>query len=256
VRDEAFAFSIDGDEHTPMWAMVGVGGDRLVAHGINLERESPTFVVAGPARSGRSTLLAVMAHSLLRTGTEVVLVCPRPSPLRELAGLPGVRALLTSADLTEEQLAPLLDPDGTPVVLIIDDGELVMDAPAKTWLRGYVRTAGDVRRGLILGGNAAEICAGFSGWQVDLKKNRRGALLSPQSTVDGDLLGVRVARSMISPRVTPGRALVHLGSGDLITLQVPVPGVTRVAPAVLPPPVSARSLRTPLPDVELENNNV
>jgi S-DNA-T family DNA segregation ATPase FtsK/SpoIIIE len=254
--DEAFAFSIDGDEHTPMWAMVGVGGDRLVAHGINLERESPTFVVAGPARSGRSTLLAVMAHSLLRTGTEVVLVCPRPSPLRELAGLPGVRALLTSADLTEEQLAPLLDPDGTPVVLIIDDGELVMDAPAKTWLRGYVRTAGDVRRGLILGGNAAEICAGFSGWQVDLKKNRRGALLSPQSTVDGDLLGVRVARSMISPRVTPGRALVHLGSGDLITLQVPVSGVTRVAPAVLPPPVSARSLRTPLPDVELENNNV
>lgn len=249
--EQAFGFSIDGDEHTPMWAMLGVGGDQLVAHGVNLERDAPTFVVAGPARSGRSTLLQVMAHSLLRTGTELVLVCPRPSPLRDLAGAPGVRAVLTHSELSEEDLAPLLDPDGTPVVMIVDDGELVMDVPAKNWLRSYVRTAGDSRRGLILGGNSAEICAGFAGWQVDLKKNRRGALLSPQSTVDGDLLGVRVARSMISPKVTPGRALVHLGSGELITLQVPVLG--RTAAPVLAHPLSTLSLH--LPAVELEINN-
>ena len=254
--DQAFGFAVDADEHTPMWAMLGVGGDQLVAHGINLERDSPTFVVAGPARSGRSTLLAVMAHSLLRTGTDLVLVCPRPSPLRDLEGAPGVRAVLTHSEIAEDDLAPLLAADGTPVVLIVDDGELVMDAPAKNWLRTYVRTAGDNRRGLILGGNAAEICAGFAGWQVDLKKNRRGALLSPQSTVDGDLLGVRVARSMVSPKITPGRALVHLGSGDLITLQVPVLGRPAAAATVLPRPVSAMSLRPPLPDVELENTNV
>ena len=222
--DQAFEFAIDGDENAPMWAMVGVGGDQLVAHGIDLERDAPTFVVAGPARSGRSTLLAVMAHSLLRTGTELVIACPRASPLRDLAGVPGVRAVLTHTELTEGDLAPLLDPDGTPVVFIVDDGEMLMDAPAKTWLRAYIRSAGDCRRGLILGGNAAEICAGFSGWQVDLKKNRRGALLSPQSTVDGDLLGARVARSMISAKISQGRALVHLGSGELLTLQVPVLG--------------------------------
>ena len=253
--DQAFGFAVDGDEHTPMWAMLGVGGDQLVAHGINLERDAPTFVVAGPARSGRSTLLTVMAHSLLRTGTELVLVCPRPSPLRDLAGTPGVRAVLTHTEITESDLAPLLDPDGLPVVLIVDDGEMVMDAPAKNWLRAYVRSAGDTRRGLVLGGNAAEICAGFAGWQVDLKKNRRGALLSPQSTVDGDLLGVRVARSMISTRITPGRALVHLGSGDLVTLQVPVLG-TPAPVAALPQPVRALSLRLPLPDTQLENHDV
>jgi len=226
--EQAFAFAEDDgdagadDGRSVMWALVGVGGDRLVAHGIDLERDAPTFVVAGPARSGRSTLLGVMARSLLRSGTELVLVCPRTSPLRALGSEPGVRALITHTELTEDDLAPHLDPDGRPVVLVVDDGEMVMDAPAKLWLRAFVRSAGDNRRGLILGGNAAEICAGFAGWQVDVKKNRRGALLSPQSTIDGDLLGVRVARSMVSAKITPGRGLVHLGSGDLLTLQLPL----------------------------------
>jgi S-DNA-T family DNA segregation ATPase FtsK/SpoIIIE len=206
-----------------MWALVGVGGDRLLAHGIDLERDAPTFIVAGPSRSGRSSLLAVMANSLLRAGTEIVLASPRPGPLRELAGTPGVRALFSHTELTEDDLAPHLDPDGTPVVFIVDDGEMLMDVPAKAWLRSFVRTAGDHRRGLILGGNAAELCAGFSGWQIDAKKNRRGALLSPQNAIDGDLLGVRLARSAVSPRVVPGRAIAHFGSGELVTLQIPAP---------------------------------
>lgn len=220
--DQALGFT-GGVENGPMWALIGVGGDQLFAHGMDFENDAPTFVVAGPARSGRSTLLGVMACSLLRSGTELVLVCPRSSPLRELVDMRGVRALVTNADLAETDLAPHLDPDGTstPVVLIVDDGELVVDSPARTWLRNYVRTAGDNRRGLILGGNAAEIGAGFSGWQVDARKNRRGALLSPQSTVDGDLVGVRVTRSMVSSKITPGRALVHLGTGDFLTLQIP-----------------------------------
>ena len=238
--ESAFALADRDEHHPPMWAMIGVGGDELVAHGIDFERDSATFVVAGPARSGRSTLLAVMARSLLRGGSELVLVCPRSSPLRELADAPGVRAMVTSADLTEEDIRPHLEPDGTPVVLIIDDGEMVMDSPAKLWLRTYIRSAGDNRRALILGGNSAEICAGFAGWQVDVKKNRRGALLSPQNTVDGDLLGVRVARSMVSARVSPGRALAHLGTGDLLTLQIPeapaAPTAAPLEPTVAPLP--------------------
>ncbi len=66
--------------------------------------------------------------------------------------------------------------------------------------------------------------SGFTGWQVDVKKNRRGALLSPQNMTDGDLVGIRVARSSLSSQVTPGRALVHFGNGDLITVQVPAIG--------------------------------
>ena len=197
------------------------GGDDLTAFGMDLAGDAPAFLVAGPSKSGRSTMLAVMTESLLRGGTQVVILAPRPSVLRDFAGRDGVRAVLTGAEVTEEELAPHLDPDGTPVVLVVDDGELVADAPAKTWLRAYLRTAADNRRGLILGGDASEVAGGFSGWQVDVKKSRRGALLSPQDRFDGDLVGASLARSAVSTQVSPGKALVHLGSGELMTVLVP-----------------------------------
>ncbi|WP_423463802.1 FtsK/SpoIIIE domain-containing protein [Promicromonospora sp. MS192] len=217
------AYAYAGPEAAkPLWAMLGVGGDDLTAYGMDLAGDAPTFIVAGPARSGRSTMLAVMARSMLRGGTELVLVAPRASALRDLAGQPGVRALITDPDeVTEEALAPHLDPDGTPVVLVVDDAELVADAPAKSWLRAYLRTASDNQRGLVIGGDASEVAGGFSGWQVDAKKNRRGALLSPADRFDGDLVGASLPRSAVVSQVSPGKALVHLGSGELMTLLVP-----------------------------------
>jgi DNA segregation ATPase FtsK/SpoIIIE, S-DNA-T family len=220
LLDQAWAFLPAAGER-PMWAMIGVGGDDLVAVGADLGRDRPTFLVAGPSRSGRSTALCVLAESLLRNGTELVVAAPAPSPLRDLAGRPGVRAVVTGDAPTAEVLAPLLDPDGTDVVLVVDDGEVLRDAPAGDYLRAYVRGAAANRRGLILGGNAAEVGGGFTGWQVDVKKNRRGALLCPQNLTDGDLVGVRVPRSSLSSHVTPGRAHVHLGGGELVTVQVP-----------------------------------
>lgn len=205
----------------PMWALLGVGGDDLTAFGMDFAGDAPAFLVAGPSRSGRSTMLAVMTESLLRGGTQVVVLAPRPSILRDLEGRDGVRAVLTGTEVTEEDLAPHLDPDGTPVVLVVDDGELLADAPAKNWLRTYLRTATDNRRGLVLGGDASEVARGFSGWQVDVKKSRRGALLSPQDRFDGDLVGVSLPRSAVSSQVSPGKALVHLGSGELMTVLVP-----------------------------------
>jgi len=205
----------------PMWALLGVGGDDLTAFGMDLAGDAPSFLVGGPAKSGRSTMLAVMTESLLRGGTEVVILAPRPSVLRDFEGRDRVRAVLTGTELTEEELAPHLDPDGTPVVLVVDDGELLADAPAKSWLRAYQRTAADNRRGLILGGDASEVASGFSGWQVDVKKSRRGALLSPQDRFDGDLVGASLPRSAVATQVTPGKALVHLGSGELMTVLVP-----------------------------------
>ncbi|WP_369374190.1 FtsK/SpoIIIE domain-containing protein [Promicromonospora sp. Populi] len=205
----------------PMWALLGVGGDDLTAFGMDLAGDAPSFIVAGPARSGRSTMLAVMTESLLRGGTQVVLLAPRASVLRDFEGRAGVRAVLRGTEITEEDLAPHLDPDGTPVVLVVDDAELVADVPAKTWLRAYLRTAADNQRGLIIGGDASEVAKGFSGWQVDVKKSRRGALLSPSDRFDGDLVGASLSRSAVATQVTPGKAMVHLGSGELTTLLVP-----------------------------------
>ncbi|MDQ1702979.1 MAG: segregation ATPase FtsK/SpoIIIE, family, partial [Frankiaceae bacterium] len=79
------------DGAAPLWALVGVGGDEWAAYGADLAR-TPTFIVGGGPRSGRSGVLVTIAVSLLRRGVSVVLATPKPSPLRELAGHPGVLA--------------------------------------------------------------------------------------------------------------------------------------------------------------------
>ncbi|MBD7920241.1 cell division protein FtsK [Cellulomonas sp. Sa3CUA2] len=209
-------------EPRPMWALLGVGGDELEPVGADLAVDVPTFLVAGPARSGRSTLLAVVAESLLRAGVELVVGAPLRSPLRALAGRPGVRAVLDDYAPDEATLAPLVDEGDGPVVLLVDDAEAWRDAPAREWLRRLVRRASNDRRGVVIGGELGSVGAGFTGWQADVKKNRRGALLSPQNLADGDLVGARLSRSQLAVRVAPGTALVHLGDGTYVTTQVPL----------------------------------
>lgn len=204
-----------------LWAMLGVGGDELTAVGVDLAEGAPSFLVAGPPRSGRSNLLAVMTRSLLDAGTSVVLIAPRRSPLPTLfSDHAGVRAVFERTEIEAAELEEALDVEG-PVVLVIDDGELVRDMPAKDFLRDWIRAAAGTGRGVVLGGNAAEVGGGFMGWQIDIRNNQRGALLSPRNQFDGDLLGVRIPRSVTSTPVAPGRAIVHLGDGSLQTLQVP-----------------------------------
>jgi S-DNA-T family DNA segregation ATPase FtsK/SpoIIIE len=88
-------------------------------------------------------------------------------------------------------------------------------------LRRIVKGAAGPGRALVLGGSADDLCGGLSNWQVEAKKARQGALLSPQGLSDGDLIGARVPRSSVGAPVQPGRALLHLGDGQLVTVQVP-----------------------------------
>ena len=161
-----------------------------------------------------------MVESLLRGGAEVVVAAPRPSPLRAYDGREGVRAVLTGVEITEEELAPLMDEGDGPVVLVIDDGELLKDVEAKDYLRALQRTAVDRGRAIVLGGDVNEVAGGFSGWQVDMK-GRQGLLINPQSITDGELLGVRVPRSSLGNNPTTGRAFLNDGSGELELVQVP-----------------------------------
>ena len=219
--DEAWGMRLD-PEPRPLWAMLGVGGDDLTAVGLDLDR-TPVAIIGGPPRSGRSTALRVVAESLLRGGTEVVLAAPRPSPLRDLAGTPGVRAVLTDADLDEDTLKPLLEDGEGPVVLVVDDGELLKDVACKDYLRSLIRRGGDGGRAIVLGGDSGEVGSGFSGWQVDMK-GRQGALIAPQSSTEGELIGVRIPRSSIGGQPQMGRFMANLGDGTLRTIQVPVVG--------------------------------
>ncbi|CCG01937.1 FtsK/SpoIIIE domain-containing protein [Blastococcus saxobsidens] len=208
------------------FALVGVGGDELMAAGPDLVERGPAFVVAGPARSGKSTVLSWVAESLLRQGTSIVVCAPKASPLRAFAGRPGVLELVEEASAPADRWRELLTAEpGRPLVLLLDDADVLRDVPASEVFREVVKGYAGPGRSLVLAGNADSICTGLSGWQVDAKKARQGVLLSPQGSTDGDLIGVRVPRSAVGRPVQPGRALLHLGNGSLLTLAVPGPPV-------------------------------
>ena len=114
----------------PLCALVGIGGDTPAALGPDLGAEAPCFIVTGPAKSGRSTILLSMARSLLAVGTPVVLVTPRPSPLCALAGAPGVLRSFDTPALGAEELAAVLRSSGGPCVVLLDDAEILRDCDA------------------------------------------------------------------------------------------------------------------------------
>jgi len=209
----------------PMWGLIGVGGDELRAHGVELTAGARAFLVGGPPKSGRSNVLLTMALSFLLGGASLVVAMPRSSPLAELDGAPGVLAVFTGAELPADALVAALDRAPGPCVVLIDDAELLRDCSAADVLRGVLRSGPRRPQGLVLAGHAEDICTGLSGWQVDAKRSRQGALLSPQSATDGDLIGVRLPRSLMGGAVQPGRALLHLGDAQLQVVAVPL--VTR-----------------------------
>lgn len=202
-----------------MWALVGIGGDTLRAHGPDLATGTPAFVVAGPPGSGRSTALVAMARSLLRAGVGVVAVTPRPSPLRRLAGEGAT--VLTGPDLDTADLNAALAAAAERAVVLMDDAELLRDCQAADELRALSRGGAGSGRALVIAGDAETICAGFSGWQVELKKARRGLLLAPRSITEGDLIGLRPPRSLLGQPLQPGRGLLHLGDGEPRVIQIP-----------------------------------
>jgi S-DNA-T family DNA segregation ATPase FtsK/SpoIIIE len=220
---EAWELRDEASQGRPQWAMVGVGGDELIGAGADLNDGVPTFLIAGPPKSGRSTLLVMMARTLVAQGSQVILVAPRGnSPLRKLAGERGVLAVFESNDLSEEDLRAALDSaNGSPVTVLLDDAELLKDAPAGPVFKEIINTGADRGQALVLAGSAEDLNSGFSGWHVDARRSRRGALLSPQTPMDGDLIGVRINRGQVGGQIVPGRALLHLGDGEVRTVQVP-----------------------------------
>jgi DNA segregation ATPase FtsK/SpoIIIE, S-DNA-T family len=219
--EEAWAMRPAGGQR---WGLVGVGGDTLAALGPDLAVGLPCFTVAGPAKSGRSTILLSMARSFLAGGTSLILVTPRPSPLRSLEHAPGVAALFAGeADLDEEELKAALSSVTEPAVVMIDDAELLRNCDASGELSRIISFGGDSRRALVFGGDADGLGLGFSGWQVDAKRARRGCLTAPSTLPEGDLIGVRLTHSVLGQAPRPGRCLLNIGDGSLTAVTVPAP---------------------------------
>ncbi|MFI1755612.1 FtsK/SpoIIIE domain-containing protein [Streptomyces sp. NPDC020571] len=206
-----------------LWALIGIGGDEIVGFGPDLADGVPSFVIAGPAKSGRSTVLMNVAQSLLAQGTRLVVAAPRQSPVRQLDGTEGVLKVFTGDDIDEDEFEELIDGASPeqPIAVLVDDGEILEDCDAESQMKKIVSRGAERGLALVIAGDEEDVCSGFSGWQVDAKKARRGILLSPQESSSGDLIGLRVSRQMVGGQVTPGKGMLHLGDGELRTVVVP-----------------------------------
>ncbi|MER6078655.1 FtsK/SpoIIIE domain-containing protein [Streptomyces sp. NPDC001833] len=221
--EEAWAMRTPAAAAAPLWALVGVGGDELTAFGPDLAQGVPAFVIGGPAKSGRSTTLLGFARSYLANGVRIVVAAPRQSPLRELDGQEGVLKVFTGRDVDEDELTEVLSSasPAEPIVVLVDDAEVLDDCDAEDVFKRIVERGTEEGLAVVIAGDEDEICDGFSGWQVDAKKARRGILLSPQESGSGELIGIRTTRAMVGGPIQPGKGMLHLGSGEHVTVTTP-----------------------------------
>lgn len=219
--DEAWATR---DPATPrMWLLAGVSDDGRDVYGPDLASgTAPAFVIAGPAKSGRSTALVNTARSLLAAGTRLVLAAPKPSPLRELADRDGVLECFTQDDIKQDRLKEVLSAASPeePVTVVMDDAEIFEECDASPLLRSLLQHGFDEGTAVVVGGDEERLGRGFR-WLDKVKRAHRGLLLSPQKRNAGDLIGIRTGDSISGNHVTPGRGWLHLGDGNLLAVTVP-----------------------------------
>ncbi|WP_416901413.1 FtsK/SpoIIIE domain-containing protein [Micromonospora echinospora] len=207
----------------PTVGTVGVGGDHLGPVDVDLAALGHTFLVAGAPGTGRSGALLALADSLLRRpeALPVVALCPRPSPVQELAGRPGVAAVLTGPRADAELAAVLAELAG-PVTVLVDDAELLADGSAAHLLEDLARQARDTGNLLLAAGTTDDLVQlRYRGWLARMCRAQAGLLLNPVSHVDGDLFEVKLPRSTCGAW-PPGRGLLMLRR-RASQLQIPLP---------------------------------
>ncbi|MGL3807880.1 FtsK/SpoIIIE domain-containing protein [Paeniglutamicibacter sp. R2-26] len=176
-------------------------------------------LIAGPARSGKSTLLLALAQSLRAAGdagnpVAVWGACDRRSPL---AGADLDRVAVGPEDLPA--LLAGLRLERGPVVLLIDDAERFEDTDQS--LAGLLAAShGQLR--VIAAGRSADLRGLYAHWTKTVRKSRCGVLLQPDVDYDGELLGTTLPRRA-PVALTPGRGYLCVG-GTSSFVQTMSPG--------------------------------
>lgn len=206
---------VDGCADEPaLWLPVGVGGVELAVQGWLL-RAGDGVLVAGPARSGRSSVLCATAQSIRRAVpvAQLLALAPRRSPL---LGADGVRPV------RPEELAKVLahaKPRGWRF-LLVDDADAVADEDGS--MSAGVASALAAGWVVIAAARSDALRAQFGHWTRAVRSGRTGLLLDVDVDLDGDLLGVRLPRSTEAPIRGEGRGLL-VADGQVKLVQCAVP---------------------------------
>lgn len=201
---------------------VGIADDDLEPAYLRLHRGDHA-VVAGPARSGRSSTLAAMAEQLAGDDDLIVVgVCEDDSPLAAVSAL--------DAQGTVEFLAEVLAAAGTDTrrwFVLIDDAFQVTDHQGV--LSAMLQSARPDLH-VVIAARPEELRGSLTHWTRPVRSGRLGILLQPDLMLDGDAFTVRLPRQLASP-LRPGRGFL-VGSGGVELAQFALPTVS--SPAAQP----------------------
>ncbi len=193
--------------------LLGIGGDEAEPVALDLTRDGPGVLVAGPPGSGRSTALHTAAIRHVLDGGTVAVVASRRSPVSVLTGAPGVLGTFGSDD--GDRLLSALAMSAGPVLVVADDADDLLDSGAE---RALSRILASGRHPVLVAGTTATLLTLYRGCTVDVRKSRCGVLLCPSGPHDGELFGVRVSRGQ---EFRPGRG-VFVRRGASIPIQVAI----------------------------------
>ncbi|MFT4189575.1 MAG: FtsK/SpoIIIE domain-containing protein [Aeromicrobium sp.] len=195
---------LDGE---PAHLPIGVREDTLAPALLELY-EGEHVLIAGPPRSGKSTLLLAIAELVRQAPDDqrpqLWGLCDRRSPLRHadfdrVAGSSDeIPALLASLRL-----------ENKPVFLFVDDAERVEDTDQSL---NNLLAASPVNLTVVAAGRGSDLRGLYSHWTKTLRKARCGVLLQPDVDYDGELLGVKIPRTA-PVALTPGRGYACVSGG-------------------------------------------
>jgi DNA segregation ATPase FtsK/SpoIIIE, S-DNA-T family len=202
-------------EREPLFIPFGIGDETLEPAGFELY-EGDHAMIAGPARTGRTTALLVVAEVLSRLYPEIPLVgvATRRSALRECAALSKV---ITAVEDLGELVTELRDAEQLHV-LLVDDADIV-DDPTRGLSDLFAAPRANLHA-IVAGRTDALKTLGH--WSVGVRRARTGILLQPDVQMDGQLLGVTLPRRP-TPPVRPGCGY-RVDPGGFELVQVALPG--------------------------------
>jgi DNA segregation ATPase FtsK/SpoIIIE, S-DNA-T family len=205
---------------SPTCPTVAVGDALLDAVGIALDGH---FLVAGPARTGRTTALLTIAAALRRSDAPGLQYWLSLRPVDDLGLFDGVAsggAVRELSQLLVDAITADDQGDLGPMTVFIDDLiDLLPDAGLL--LNDLSRLAKTRPITLIASGESVPLRRAFDQASQEIRSARRGLLLAPDLITDGDLLGVTLPR-LGRPVWPAGRGfLVERGAAHLVQWATP-----------------------------------
>jgi S-DNA-T family DNA segregation ATPase FtsK/SpoIIIE len=203
-----------GDRSSDGRLVIGLAGDERVPFTVDPFAGAGRLLVAGPPRSGRTTVLRTLAEQAAVAGIDTVVAAPARSPLVESARRLALRVVAPDDHVV----------DAAPAVrtlLVVDDAEAFTDAPAGDALVNWLRRPA-ARLAAVVAGRSDDLATSYRGIGAEVRRAQCGILLRP-GPVDGELLGARLPRRPASGPPGRGVAVGEAAWGALFEDGEPVP---------------------------------